>query len=208
MIEVEMTVMHRKLAHGETLTLGSGHYAIGVLHGRLSVAGRPVANGQGGYARSGEVVLSDDQEPADFLLFSVGQLAGDQSPQLSARIRLQAGKCLLRLDQVTFPPGAIAYRHVHKGAGIRYLTRGRLDVRTDHGAQKITPGGAWFEDTNSPVMATSSPDEETAFVRAMLVQPELLGRPTITYLDEEDADKPRLQTNTRFFETAVEFLDQ
>lgn len=68
----------------------------------------------------------------------------------------------------------------------------------------MTVGDAWFEASNSPVRATASDKEPTAFVRAMVLPLEFLGKPTITYLNAEDDDKPRLQTNTRYFDKVID----
>lgn len=111
----------------------------------------------------------------------------------------------MRMDQVSFPIGARAYRHVHPGPGIRYLTEGELAVQSDHGTEQMETGKAWFEDANSPVRATASQLQSTAFVRTMVLPIEYLGKPTITYLNSEDDDKPRLQTNTRFFDQPIDF---
>ena len=114
------------------------------------------------------------------------------------------GKVFLRLDQINFPPGACAYRHIHPGAGIRYLTCGELEIQSDHGSESMAAGSAWFEDANSPVKAVASQTEPTAFVRAMVLPVEYFGKPTINYLDRADDNKPKLQTNTRFFDQPID----
>ena len=48
--------------------------------------------------------------------------------------------------------------------------------------------------------AFASEDEETAFVRIMLLPREWEGRRTIRYVDAADEDKPRLQRATVFFD--------
>lgn len=111
--------------------------------------------------------------------------------------------CILRLDSVTFPKDAIAYRHVHAGAGIRYLIRGGLEIKSDHGAEYMKNGNAWFEDANSPVKATASATQSSQFIRAMLLPLEYEGKPTIKFLNPEDIDKPKEQTNHRFFDQRV-----
>jgi len=120
-----------------------------------------------------------------------------------AALSLSPGEYVFRLDSVGFPPGAVAYRHVHPGPGYRYLIEGSLEIRADHHSTRIAPGEAWFEDTNSPVTAFNVPDRESRFVRAHLLPLNFLGKPSIKYLNDEDHDKPRLQTNHRFCEHVV-----
>lgn len=110
---------------------------------------------------------------------------------------------ILRFDQVDFPPAAVAYRHTHPGAGLRYLCAGGLQITGDHEQQMMHAGDAWFEDANSPVLATAIDTEPSRFIRLMLLPPEYAGKPTLTLLDAVDKDKPRLQTNTRHFDQPV-----
>ncbi len=100
-----------------------------------------------------------------------------------------------RLDRVDFPPGGIAYRHVHPGPGIRYLLHGELTI--DRGdTHTYSTGEAWFEGADDPVLATASTGEDTAFVRVLLLPAAWAGKRTIRYVDPADEDKPRLQRAT------------
>ena len=104
---------------------------------------------------------------------------------------------VLRCDRVEFPPGGVAYRHVHPGPGIRRILRGELTIdRGDGAPQTYREGEAWFEGADDPVLATASATEETAFVRVLLLPAEWAGRRTIRYVDPADADRPRLQHAT------------
>ncbi|WP_420402361.1 cupin domain-containing protein [Nisaea sp.] len=123
--------------------------------------------------------------------------------QTTSGLGLAPGEYVFRLDTVGFPPGAIAYRHVHPGPGYRYLVEGALEIRTDDHSTAIAPGEAWFEETNSPVTAFNVPDRESRFVRAHMLPRDYLGKPSIKYLNDEDHDKPKLQTNHRFREHIV-----
>ncbi len=67
------------------------------------------------------------------------------------------GEWLLRCDRVDFPPGGVAYRHVHPGPGIRRLLHGELTIARDTGAHTYRAGESWFEDADDPVVATASP---------------------------------------------------
>lgn len=136
------------------------------------------------------------------------QLNADQSSIIDTQlIRIDSADCQFRLDQVDFPPGAVAYKHTHSGAGIRYLVYGGLTLSTDHGEQSIRPGDAWFEGANSPVIATATQTEPSRFIRAMLLPSEFEGRSTFTLQDSRDADKPRLQTNIRHSENRIVLTD-
>jgi quercetin dioxygenase-like cupin family protein len=107
------------------------------------------------------------------------------------------GEWIARLDRVDFPPGGIAYRHVHPGPGIRFLLHGELTIdRFDGDPHTYRTGEAWFEGADDPVLATASATEDTAFVRVLLLPAEWAGKRTIRYVDPADEDKPRLQRVT------------
>jgi quercetin dioxygenase-like cupin family protein len=100
---------------------------------------------------------------------------------------------LARCDRVDFPPGGVAYWHVHPGLGIRRLLFGELTIDSEEDTQVYGPGEAWFEGADFPVLATSSSTGGTAFVRVLLLPAEWAGKRTIRYLDPADEDKPKLQ---------------
>jgi quercetin dioxygenase-like cupin family protein len=107
------------------------------------------------------------------------------------------GEWISRLDRVDFPPGGIAYRHVHPGPGIRFLLHGTLTIdRGDGDLRTYGTGEAWFEGADDPVLATASATDDTAFVRVLLLPSEWAGKRTIRYVDPADEDKPRLQRAT------------
>ena len=110
------------------------------------------------------------------------------------------GGWILRCDRVDFPPGGVAYRHVHPGAGIRRILHGGLTIDRDGDAHTYAAGESWYEGADDPVLATGSPTEETAFVRVMLLPAMWAGRRTIRYVDPADEDKPRLQRATVLLE--------
>jgi hypothetical protein len=106
---------------------------------------------------------------------------------------------LMRCDRVDFPPGGVAYRHVHPGPGIRRLLHGSLRIEGPaERSRTYRAGEPWFEGADYPVLATASPTDETAFVRVMLLPREWEGKRTVRYLDPEDAEKPKLQRATVF----------
>lgn len=119
------------------------------------------------------------------------------------RVTVPAGAVLMRVDQVTFPLGAVAYRHVHAGAGIRVLDRGELHLYADDHDFIRRPGQSWFEAANSPVRAEASTAVGARFIRFMVVPPAYAGKPTIRFLDPADAARPRHQVTHRFFERVI-----
>ncbi len=103
------------------------------------------------------------------------------------------GEWVVRCDRVDFPPGGVAYRHVHPGPGIRRLLHGELTIDRDGDASTYRAGESWYEDAGDAVLATSSATEDTAFVRVLVLPAEWAGKRTIRYLDPADEVKPKLQ---------------
>jgi quercetin dioxygenase-like cupin family protein len=132
----------------------------------------------------------------------VWELDGDAADaSLSTELELDAaGAWIARCDRLDFPPGGVAYRHTHPGAGIRRVLFGSIHIDADgHGAH-YGPGDAWFEGADYPVLATAAEAEPTAFVRVMVLPAEWEGKRTIRYLDPADDEKPKLQRPTVFFD--------
>ena len=128
-----------------------------------------------------------------------GEVAG--SAALAVAVELdETDDWLMRCDRVDFPLGAVAYRHVHPGPGIRRLLFGELTVTTGGLTTMHRAGGAWFESGPEPVYAESSATEETAFVRVMLLPAAWAGKRTIRYTDPADADRPARQRARVFLE--------
>jgi quercetin dioxygenase-like cupin family protein len=123
----------------------------------------------------------------------------DDAPEdalVAEEVELEGG-WIARLDRVDFPPGGIAYRHVHPGPGIRFLLHGELTIdRGDGEPHAYRAREPWFEGAGDPVLATASASEDTAFVRMLLLPAEWAGKRTIRYMDPADEDKPRLQRAT------------
>jgi hypothetical protein len=152
----------------------------------------------------GEARLGAARVEGPALVFELSEYGG-AGAKLAAEVRLDPRlEWLMRCDRVDFPPGSVAYRHVHPGPGIRRLLFGELRVEGPEGVRTYGPAGAWFEDADYPVVATASPTEETAFVRVMLLPREWAGRRTIRYLDAADEEKPKLQRATVLLEVPLE----
>ncbi|HXG76878.1 MAG TPA: hypothetical protein VNJ53_09940 [Gaiellaceae bacterium] len=136
----------------------------------------------------------------------VWELLADAPPDalLAAEVELDAAPAwVARLDRVDFPPGGVAYRHVHPGPGIRFLVAGELTIEAPEGTRTYRAGEAWFEGAEHPVLATAG-EVETAFVRVLLLPAEWAGKRTIRYLDPADEARPRLQRATILREEPVE----
>ena len=198
-----MSVQSKTLSLRQEFRSTANHSAVFVLKGQVDIGGQALASGEGGYLAQGDR-LNLLESAAEIVQFELHENANVDNAEKYEAFEFPEVKAVLRLDQISFPAGAIAYRHVHAGTGYRYLTAGRLEVRADDHAITVGPGESWFEPANSPVRATNLATTETAFVRAMVLPMVYLGKPTITYLNAEDADKPRLQSNQRFFDQVID----
>jgi len=165
---------------------------------RLSLTHHP-----GGASGAGHNTMTHELEDGSVLVWELG----DEAPQdalLSAEVDLdQSTEWLMRCDRVDFQPGGIAYRHTHPGPGIRYLLSGSITIDSEGEQHTYGPGEPWFERGPDPVLATTSPDEPSAFVRVMVLPSEWAGQRTIKYVDPADADKPKTQKATIFSEQPV-----
>jgi hypothetical protein len=134
------------------------------------------------------------------------ELADDARPDAALAVDVDldpATGWLVRCDRIDFPPGGVAYRHTHPGAGIRRLLFGSIRIEGPDHVADYEPGGAWFEGFDYPVLATASPTEASAFVRVMLLPREWHGKRTIRYVDPADEEKPKLQKPTVFFDEPI-----
>jgi len=192
--------------------------ALWLQSGALEISDKPVACGQGIQFVTMDNIKVTSSEPAVILRFIVSRTPIEKSDAgvstlvncdtlFTQAINVQSNECILRLDQVDFPPAAVAYKHTHPGPGIRYLVEGGLTLVGDHGQQTIAAGDAWFEDANSAVEATAVNTMPSRFVRTMLLPLKYEGRSTFTLHNKSDADKPMRQTNIRHFEKRI-WLDQ
>lgn len=121
--------------------------------------------------------------------------------KLSAEVALDPStEWIVRCDRVDFPPGGVALLHTHPGPGVRCLLHGSIRIETDGRSTEYGPFGAWFESGPEPVFAEASRTEETAFVRVLLLPREWEGQRTISYVNAADADKPKTQRATVFFD--------
>lgn len=111
---------------------------------------------------------------------------------------------LLRCDRVDFPPGGVAFTHTHAGAGTRCVLFGDIRIHCLGAEHAYGPLAPWFEAGADPVFAAASATAPTAFARVMILPRELLGRPSISYANPEDVNKPKSQSYQVFLDQPVE----
>jgi len=138
--------------------------------------------------------------PGDHVVYDV---AADRATFGAARIdgralvweltERPAGEWLVRCDRVDFPPGSVAYTHTHPGPGLRVLLHGRIRIETQGTSHEYGPFEWWYETGPDPVFAAASADEDTAFVRVLVLPAEWEGKRTIRYVDPADDERPKLQ---------------
>ncbi len=164
--------------------LCSAHWVQGVEDGVDQPAGRAsrgAGRGLGVFVTHGEIV-------------GVGVLG-------SHSIEMPDGPWALRMDEVSFPVGAVAHRHIHSGSGWRYLVSGALRIESNTGAQTMNVGNCWFEPANTPVRAVSLHQAGVSrFVRAMVIPQSAIGLSTFQLCDPADGTLPRLQVTHRHFD--------
>ena len=132
-----------------------------------------------------------------------GALSSEKVAEAEMTLEIPHGY-LIRCDAVNFPLGCEIYKHTHAGGGIRCIHRGELSL--DFGGEQITfgPDDAWFEPGPEPVCGTASTKKGTGFVRVMILPRTLLGKSSISYLDEADWSKPKRQTYKTYVDSFIE----
>ncbi len=139
------------------------------------------------------------------LMWKLHEGAPVSDAMLSAEVTVDpAEEWILRCDRIDFPPGGVAHLHTHPGPGIRCQLFGELTVETEGRSGTYGPLGAWFETGPDPVFAIAAEAGDSAFVRVMLLPRKWEGKRTISYVDPADANRPKLQRATVFFDRHVE----
>lgn len=106
------------------------------------------------------------------------------------------GPRLVRADRIESAAGSVTPRHGHRGPGIRRLLYGRILGEIGETIERIDPGHAWFETGTDPVIGTNLHSGNSAFVRLMVLPPELQGgRTSFVATDAAEAVKPRAVQN-------------
>lgn len=188
---------------GGALVLPNAVHGIYLRHGSVTLDGAPLAPDSGTLAK-GAAMLDGTGEVWRFEVADVAPLA---TPDEHARLILAhplprdpAAPFVLRMDRVDFPPEGATPKHGHAGPGIRRLLSGRLLAELGEEAHRIDAGGAWYETGTDPVIGrVMAPG--SAFIRCMVLDAELLGRPTFRAWTPEEAAKPRSASYRLFFDT-------
>jgi|TARA_B110000444_G_scaffold165064_1_gene154214 hypothetical protein len=107
---------------------------------------------------------------------------------------------LIRCDTVSFPPAGCAFTHTHAGPGIRVLLQGGIRIDGHENSNKYQSGDAWFENGVEPVFAQAQKNSTTSFIRVMILPGEFIGKTSITYVNEEDLEKPKTQIYKGYFD--------
>ena len=191
------------LSDGAEMTLRAEPRMIFVLHGAITVSGKPVSDGEAWHGGGAATVLAG---PAGAMCwrYELSTSVSDDAVianNVTSRTKLAApleylpdGDLLFRGDSVAFPPGGVAYLHRHQGPGIRCLIEGGIRIDTHGRSTSYGPGGAWFESGPEPVFAQAAPDRPSRFIRVMILPQSLLGKSSIQYVDEADKAKPKSQS--------------
>lgn len=131
------------------------------------------------------------------------------APQATSELKIKATfdlddryDWLLRCDTVTFPPGGVAWTHLHQGPGIRITRYGEITIETEGTAVKHGPGSPWVEYGVIPVLAPTTETEETSFARCFILPSQLKGVSSLRTVHEEDRAKP----NTQSYRVLAEYL--
>lgn len=185
------------------LVLPDAVHAIYVRRGAVTLDGAPLAEDSAALVR-GAATLGGAGE---VWCFEVARTDGLTAPDERASLILAhplphdpAAPFVVRLDRVDFPPEGATPKHGHAGPGIRRLLSGRLLAEVGEEAHRIEAGGAWYETGDDPVIGRVLLPG-SAFVRCMVLVPEMLGKPTFRAWTAEDAAMPRNAQYRLFFDT-------
>jgi len=188
------------LAAGDQVALPDALRVVYVDRGEVHLDGDPVAQGAAMHRR-GAATLSATQGALALLFELVGEADADAT--LATEVDVP-GDRLMRCDRVDFPADGVAFLHTHQGPGIRRLVLGAFRVEMGGCSLEIPLGGAWFEGGPAPVYAEVVGAEPAAFVRVMVLPAELIGQPSIQYVNDEDREKPKSQRYTVLVDEPIE----
>ncbi len=196
-----------RLGAGARLTLPASPRVLYVREGTVGVAATVDRLAPGSAWHGVGAVALATEAPAVILRFEL--VAGGEVPErrlLEHAIELDRARAwLMRCDRVDFGPGDVALPHGHKGGGIRCLLAGTLEVTVgDRPPRLMRPGDAWFESGREPVLARSSADAPTAFVRVSILPREIRGQSSIVYVDPADAARGRPRRYTVYVDEPID----
>jgi len=203
-----LTLYEDVFANGAALALRAGARMIFLVHGGVTIAGRALRDGEA-WCGEDAATITAGGEGATCWRYEFASPPAPAAAGVSVREKLSvtleelpAGELLLRGDSVAFPPGGCAYRHTHQGPGIRCLIEGGIRIDTHGRSTSYGPGGAWFESGPEPVFAQAA-DRPTRFIRVMILPRTLIGKSSISYVNEADKAKPRSQSYQIFVDAPI-----
>lgn len=198
-------------ANQPVVLAGEGiHRALYLAHGQLSVDGTELAADNMLHS-FGDVELRPGSEGASVWRWELARSHKEPEllPNWGSRFKissvldgLASSDLLLRGDSVAFPAEGCALLHRHQGPGIRCLLEGGIRIDTHGSSTSYGPGGAWFEAGPEPVFAQAT-HKPTRFVRVMVLPTALLGKSSISYVNEEDLAKPKSQSYRGYLDVPI-----
>lgn len=111
---------------------------------------------------------------------------------------------MIRCDRVNFPPGGVAWHHIHAGPGVRSLLEGTIYLDANGKQWQGTPRTTWIEYGPEEVYAKGDDDEPTSFIRVMILPRSYKGKSSITYTRPEEEDLPKVQQYQRYLDEFIE----
>lgn len=191
---------------GGSLALPPAVRGLYLRHGSVTLDGVALAPDNAVFAKGAGVLAGH----GEVWRFDVSDVTTVAAPEEHARLILAhplprdpAAPFVLRMDRVDFPPEGATPKHGHAGPGIRRLVSGRLLAEVGEHAQRIDTGDAWFETGDDPVIGRAM-RPGSAFIRCMVLDAGLHGRPTFRAWDAEEAAKPRSTSSRLFFDTLTD----
>ncbi|MCU1408935.1 MAG: hypothetical protein JWM23_1015 [Microbacteriaceae bacterium] len=132
------------------------------------------------------------------------------APGTTSQEKLQADldldpafRWLIRLDSVHFPPGGTAWTHMHQGPGVRICLDGEITIETDGASNVYGPGQAWAEKGVLPVLAPTTSESSTTFIRCFVLPQHTRGVSSFRTVLPEDRKKPNTQSYHIFSERFI-----
>jgi len=201
-MQPELRLIEDFLTDKGAISLPAQPRMVYVVRGAISFGRRTIRAGEVAYSdeavaahagEAGAIVwrweLSDPRQP---VAKSSSASVISREKLIKPLATLPDGELLWRGDSVAFPPGGCAYLHRHQGPGIRCIAEGELRVDTQGHSTSYAVGDAWYEAGPDPVFAQAG-TRPTRFVRVMILPRALIGKSSISYVNAEDKEKPKVQ---------------
>ncbi len=188
---MQMALLEDRLDGADALRLPPAPRLLYLAHGAARVDGRAMAADTALFTEHAVIATG----PGTLWRFEITRDAvphADRARLILSRplARDPTAPFLLRLDRVTFTPGVDTPRHGHFGQGIRRLIDGHLLLEIGERLERRLPGEAWFETGEEPVVARGF-TPGTSFLRALVMDADMVGQSSFRAWTPEDAEKPR-----------------